>query len=134
MTKLLSQHFRCTVLGIYYLWLYSCSLIAWPKLSCVYFTGKASGWFFRHEMSDLFSPLEKDELVEFLCMFTTSPFSVEFSHINTCYQTTPTECLCARLVLRMRISSYKFASKKGHPCNEDTSPGPQGVHIRGVLL
>ena len=54
MTKLLSQHFRCTVLGIYYLWLYSCSLIAWPKLSCVYCTGKASGWFFRHEMSDLY--------------------------------------------------------------------------------
>ena len=53
MTKLLSQHFRCTALGIY-LWLYSCSLIAWPKLSCVYCTGKASGWFFRHEMSDLF--------------------------------------------------------------------------------
>ena len=51
--KLLSQHFRCTALGIY-LWLYSCSLIAWPKLSCVYCTGKASGWFFRHEMSDLF--------------------------------------------------------------------------------
>ena len=54
MTKLLSQHFRCTVLGIYYLWLYSCSLIAWPRLSCVYCTGKASGWFFRHKMSDLF--------------------------------------------------------------------------------
>ena len=36
----------------------------------------------------------------------TSPFSVEFSHIiNTCYQTTPTECLCTRLTLRMRISS-----------------------------
>jgi len=59
MTKLLSQHFRCTALRIWYLWLYSYtaigSLIAWPKLSCVYCTGKASGWFFRHEMSDLFS-------------------------------------------------------------------------------
>ena len=55
MTKLLSQHFRCTSLGIKFLWLYSCSLVAWPKLSCVYCTGKASGWFFRHEMSDLFS-------------------------------------------------------------------------------
>ena len=54
MTKLLSQHFRCTALGISYLWLYSCSLIVWPKLSCVYCMGKASGWFFRHEMSDLF--------------------------------------------------------------------------------
>ena len=53
MTKLLSQYFHCTALGIY-LWLYSCSLIAWPKLSCVYCTGKASGWFLRHEMSDLF--------------------------------------------------------------------------------
>ena len=53
MTKLLSQHFRCTALGIY-LWLYSCSLIAWPKLSCVYCTGKTPGCFFRHEMSDLF--------------------------------------------------------------------------------
>ena len=53
MTKLLSQHFRCTALGIKYLWLYSCSLIACPMLSCVYCTGKASGWFFRHEMSDL---------------------------------------------------------------------------------
>ena len=48
MTKLLSRHFRCTAF-------YSCSLIAWPKLSCVYCTGRASGWFFRHEMSDLFS-------------------------------------------------------------------------------
>ena len=45
--------YGCTALGIYYLWLYSCSLIAWPKLSCVYCTGKVSGWFFRHEMSDL---------------------------------------------------------------------------------
>ena len=54
MTKLLSQYFRCTALGIQYLWFYSCSLIAWPKLSCVYCTGKATGWFFRHEMSDLF--------------------------------------------------------------------------------
>ena len=34
--------------------LYSCTLVAWPKLSFVYCTGKASGWFFRHEMSDLF--------------------------------------------------------------------------------
>ena len=51
MTKLLSQYFRCTALGIQ---LYSCSLVAWPKLSCVYCTGKASGWFFRHEMSDSF--------------------------------------------------------------------------------
>ena len=54
MTKQLSQHFRRTALGIQYLWLYSCSLIAWPELSCVYCTGKASGWFLRHEMSDLF--------------------------------------------------------------------------------
>ncbi len=46
MTKLLSQHFRYTAF-------YSCSLIAWPKLSCVYCMGKASGCFFRHEMSDL---------------------------------------------------------------------------------
>ena len=45
MTKLLSQHFRCTALGIEYFWFYSCSLIAWPKLSCVYCTGKASAGF-----------------------------------------------------------------------------------------
>ena len=34
-------------------WLYSCSLIAWPKLRFVYCTGKVPGWFFRHEMSGL---------------------------------------------------------------------------------
>ena len=44
MTKLLSQHFRCTALRI---------IVSRPKLSFVYCTGKASGWFFRHEMSDL---------------------------------------------------------------------------------
>ena len=44
----------------------------------------------------------------------TSPFTVEFSHIiNTCYQTTPTECSCARLTLRMRISSLaSYLSKR----------------------
>ena len=46
MTKLLSQHFRCTALRI---------IVSRPKLSFVYCTEKASGWFFRHEMSDLFS-------------------------------------------------------------------------------
>ena len=25
--------------------------VAWPKLSCVYCTGKVPGWYFRHEMS-----------------------------------------------------------------------------------
>ena len=58
MTKLLSQHFRCTALGIIIVIVslaYSCSLVAWPKLSCVYCTGKVSGWFFRDEMSDLFT-------------------------------------------------------------------------------
>ena len=45
MTKQLSQHFRCTALRI---------IVSRPKLSFVYCTEKASGWFFRHEMSDLF--------------------------------------------------------------------------------
>ena len=43
--ELLSQHFRCTALRI---------IVSRPKLSFVYCTEKASGWFFRHEMSDLF--------------------------------------------------------------------------------
>ena len=45
MTKLLSQHFCCTALR---------TIVSRPKLSFVYCTGKASGWFFRHEMSDSF--------------------------------------------------------------------------------
>ncbi len=52
MTKLLIQHFRCTALRI---------IVSRPKLSFVYCTEKASGWFFRHEMSDLIDELpEKD--------------------------------------------------------------------------
>ena len=35
----------------------------------------------------------------------TFNFKFHFLNVNTCYQTTPTACTCARLTLRMRMSS-----------------------------
>ena len=62
MTKLPSQHFRCTVFDCFNICFCRMPVIvvlqlqlAWPQLSCVYCSGKVPGWFFRHEMSVFFS-------------------------------------------------------------------------------
>ena len=67
----------------------SLSLIAWSKLSCVYCTGKASGWFFRHEMSDLFFLCVVVHTRVLFCTFCIS-IGVTSPRINTYYTL---ECL-----------------------------------------